>query len=375
MKLTCKRESLLAACQMANAAIATVKNVKPILRNLHASVTADGCAIMATDLETGILIRIAGVEVEDAGDALIPAELLLKILRESDADEVAIKCDLSETVVVVGGSRYEMLSDDPAHYPTFPQFDDESPVEVQATTLQELIRRVVFATASTENSRFGATTGVAWEIDGPRLSLVATDGRSLALASGACTGGGQKLGVLPVVPVKALTLLDRSIDGEETVKIAFRPDDVLLKTERVTVYSRLINGHFPGYRKVIPKDSKSTLTIAAGVLLRACRQANIMTDTESKGINFVFERGCLTLTASGAQSGKSKVEVPIEWPHKRLDVRFDPEIFAAPLKLFSPDQATEWHLADRGTPALMRVGTDYTYVAVPLATDVSTGGK
>src|SRR3954471_12788041 len=170
-----------------------------------------------------------------------------------------------------------------------------------------MIRRTVFACAD-EAQRY-SMTGVMWELDGGSARLVATDGRRLALAEGVATavGGHTTKGQTPVVPAKAMGLLERNLqdDPEETVRVCLRPNEALFRTGRAVIYSRLVEGRFPDYRLVIPKKHNDRVALQAAPSQAAVRQAAIMTDDDSRRVTFRFAKVKLTLQSQGATSGRS----------------------------------------------------------------------
>ncbi|HEX5269620.1 MAG TPA: DNA polymerase III subunit beta, partial [Gemmataceae bacterium] len=166
--------------QLASAALPARDVAKPILKNLKAVADDGRCTLMATDLELGIRLDVRGLTVQEPGEAILPAARLQQILREAPDEELSIEADASACVVRGQQAEFEMPSEDPAHFPDLPTFEEENYHEISAGTLRDMIRRTVFATADSEASRF-VTTGVLWELEGDQARLVATDGRRLAL--------------------------------------------------------------------------------------------------------------------------------------------------------------------------------------------------
>jgi DNA polymerase-3 subunit beta len=368
MKVVCHREGLFAASQLASIAIAA-KEVKPVLRNIKAVVKEDGCTLMATDLELGVRLEVRGLTVEEPGEALLPTNRLLSILREIPDDEVTIEAGPDSCFIRGSQTEFEMLGEDPAAFPDIPSFTETKYHEITAGVLREMIRRTLFAVASAEHSRFGATTGVLWELENERASLIATDGRRLALMSGPAQPHGEHStkGQMPVVPAKAMSLLERNlVEPDELVRVAFRPNEVLMKTERSMIYSRLVEGRYPNYRQVIPQKHAVRVPVTVGPFYSAIRQAAIMTDQESKRVVFSFTKKKLTLQAKGAESGRSKVELPIEYEGKGLEISFDPKFLADMLKVLEPDASLHFDLNDGNTPAVLRLEPHYVYVVVPV---------
>ncbi|MFO0929043.1 MAG: DNA polymerase III subunit beta [Gemmataceae bacterium] len=367
MRVICHREGLLAACQLANAAI-PAKDLKPILKNLKAIAGEGRCTLIATDQEVGIRLDVQGLTIQEPGEAILPAARLIAILREARDGELTIEADPNACLVRGTQAEFEMPSEDPAQFPDFPTFTDERYHEISAGSLREMIRRTVFATAD-ETARF-SMTGVLWELDGGQARLVATDGRRLALAEGTATavGGHTTRGQTPVVPTKAMTLLERNLadDPEDTVRVCLRPNEVLFRTGRAVIYSRLVEGRYPDYRAVLPKKSAAQIELPVADFHPAVRQAAIMTDTDSKRVTFKFGKGKLTLLAQGATAGRSKVEMPLAHDGKPIDVNFNPEYLIDMLKVLPADATLTAELTDGASPGLFRCGGDYSYLVMPL---------
>lgn len=368
MKIVCHREGLLSACQVASAAVAT-RDVKPVLRNIKAVVDDDRCTLMATDLELGIRLEVRGIKVEDPGEALLPTGRLINILRESTDEEMTIEAGPDKCVVRGNTNEFEMPGEDPSAFPDVPAFAEEKYHEISAGILREMIKRTIFAAATEGQVRFGATTGILWELQDEKAALIATDGRRLAMMHGQVKphGGHTTEGQMPVVPSKAMGLLERNLtEPNETIRISLRANEVLMKTERAMIYSRLVEGRFPNYRQVIPAKHTHRVPLTVGPFLAAVKQAAIMTDDESKRVRFQFAKKKLTLRAQGAESGQSRVELPIEYDGKGLDISFDPKFVIDMLRVLEPDTTITLDMSEGDKPAVFRHEPSYLYVIVPL---------
>jgi DNA polymerase-3 subunit beta len=368
MKAICHREGLLAAVQLASAALPARDVAKPILKNLKAVADDGRCTLMATDLELGIRLDVRGLTVQEPGEAILPASRLAQILRETPDEELSIEADASACVVRGRQAEFEMPSEDPAHFPDLPTFEEEKYHELPAGALREMIRRTVFAAADGEATRF-STTGVLWELEGDQVRLVATDGRRLALTQGqaAGKGGHGTKGQTPVVPTKAMNLLERNLqDDDETVCVSLRPNEALFRTERAIVYSRLVEGRFPPYRDAFPKKVAVKVPLPVAPFFAAVRQAAIMTDDDSNRVTFAFAKGKLTLEAKGATTGRSKVEMPLEYDAKAISIGFNPKFLVDMLRVLPDDADLLLELVDGNSPALFRQGGDYSYLVMPL---------
>ena len=367
MKAQFHREGLLAAFQLASAAVAP-RDVKPILRNLKVIVEPDRCTLMATDLELGIRLEVRSPQVQEPGEAILPTAKLISILRESTDDYLTIEADAQRCVVTGAHNEFEMPGEDPADFPDIPTFGDAKHHELTAGALRTMIRRTVFAAAK-ESTRY-AMTGVVWELDAEHARLVATDSKRLALAVGPAkaVGGHAATGQSHIVPTKAMALLERNLqDDDEVIRVSLRPNEVLFQTERATIYSRLVEGRFPPYKEILPKKANARIPLAVAPFLTAVRQAAIMTDDESKRVAFHFAPGKLTLEAQGAATGRSKVETELAYDGTPIDINFDPQYLVDMLKVLDADAPLTLDLIDGSKPALFKSGAEYSYLVMPLS--------
>src|SRR5262245_55567733 len=367
MKVHCHREGLLSAFQVASAAIAS-RDVKPILQNVKAIATPEKFTILATDLELGIRLDVRGVKVDEPGEALLPAGRVLAILRESTDEEMTIEADPKHCLVRGQANEFEMGGEDPSGFPEVPAFADQPYHELPAGMLREMIKRTIFA-AAIENPRY-AVTGVLWELENGTARLVATDGRRLAVTDGTAEvhGGHGTKGQTHVVPTKAMQLLERNLqDPEEKIRVSLRPNEALFKTERAMIYSRLVEGRYPPYREVFPKKQTVKIPLTVGPFFTAIRQAAIMTDEESKRVGFSFAKKKLTLQAKGGGTGRSKVELPIDYDGKTIDIGFDPKFLTEMLRVLNPEDDLTLELIDGTSVGLFRSGSSYSYIVMPLS--------
>lgn len=368
MKIVCHREGFLQAFQVASAAVAA-RDVKPVLRNIKAIVEDDRCTLMATDLELGIRLEVRGIKVEEPGDALLPTTRLIAILREATDEEMTIEAGPDKCVVKGNTNEFDMPGEDPSSFPDVPAFAEEKYHEISAGALRDMIKRTNFAAATEGQVRFGATTGILWELEDDKGALIATDGRRLAMMTAQVKphGGHTTKGQFPVVPTKAMNMLERNLtEPDETIRISIRANEVLMKTERAMIYSRLVEGRFPNYKQVIPAKHTHRVPLTVGPFMAAVKQAAIMTDDESKRVRFQFAKKKLTLRAQGAESGQSRVELPIDYDGKGLEISFDPKFVTDMLRVLEPDTPLTLDMSDGSSPAVFRHEPSYLYVIVPL---------
>ncbi len=315
MKITCQRDSLTQAFALA-ASIAPTRSPKEILLNLKVTASGGRITLTATDMDVGIRLELEeGVEIETEGTALLPVQRTMAILRESNDETLSIETDASGIRVQGAHSRFRLPGNNPDEFPSVASFEEEKYHVIPTRLFREMIRRTVFATDA-ESSRF-ALGGVLLEMEDDHVTAVGTDGRRLARMEGnaEAVGGHQTTGTSTIVPTRAIQLIERALnEKDETVDVAARSNDLLVRTPNAVIYSRLVEGRYPNWRQVFPKRERAIqLDMTVGPLFAALRQAAIVTDAESRGVDFTFADGTLKLDASTAQIGESHIDLPIAY--------------------------------------------------------------
>lgn len=368
MRITCERDKLLSAFLSASA-VAPARSPKPILQNVKLEVTDAGALLMATDLEIGIRVELAGVEVERPGSVVLPTGRFGPILRESSDAKLRLESDSSGTLIRGDRSEFRLPGESPEEFPVVAAFQEAKYHEVSARLFRELIRRTVFATDA-ESTRF-ALGGVLLEFGADRIAAVATDGRRLATMEGPArsVGSHESQEQTTIVPSKAMQLIERSLaDAGTEVCIAAGPNSVLVKCERTTIYSSLVQGKYPKWREVFPRGgSPRKVEMPVGLLNSNVRQAAILTSEESRGVNFRFAEGTLTLTSRSANLGQSRLEMPIAYDADPLVISLDPRYVSDFLKVLDSEKMFTMELRDTESAAVCRSDDGYSYVIMPLA--------
>src|SRR6266542_4563462 len=211
MKVICNRGALLEAVLMAGNVVAS-RTPKPVLQCVKLTAEDNTLTIAATDLEVAIRYSDTQVQIEKAGEALVPADKLRDIVRESVDDTLSIELAGEQAVIKGQDSKFTIYTQNPREFPPVPDFEGQPDFEIAGGHLKQLIGQTLFAAAK-ESTRY-AFNGVLVVAKGKKISLVSTDGRRLAQANGDISGGDKlpKEGTRAIVPAKALTLIDKLID-------------------------------------------------------------------------------------------------------------------------------------------------------------------
>lgn len=370
MKIRSPKEPLLAAVQTA-AAVVPSRSPKPVLTNVKFEADQGGAVVSATDLEVGIRAAVEGVETLSPGAVLLPSSRLVAILREAAAGTVfEIETDGTAVVVKAPRSEFRLPVEDPLEFPAVAGFPDGPCFELSTPLVHELVRRTVFATDN-ESSRY-ALGGVLLELSAISVIAVGTDGRRLAKMEGPCQVQSDAAGeAQPIIPARAMQLVERCLGGPDAiVKIAVRGNEILVTTAGTTISARLVEGRFPRWRDVFPeRPDAARVQLVAGPLLAAVRQAAIVTSEQSKGVDFSFEPGQLVLSGRSAESGESRVELPIDYSRAAVRIKLDPRFMSDFLRVLDGGSTVSLEIADPQSACVCRTDDGYGYVIMPLAAD------
>lgn len=371
MKITCEREPLTQAFSLA-ASIAPTRSPKEILQNVKVTAAGGKLTLTATDMEVGIRLEVEeGVEIETEGTALLPVQRTMAILRENTDEKLSFETDESGVRVTGSHSKFKLPGANPDEFPSVAGFEEDKYHTIPTRLFREMVRRTVFATDA-ESSRY-ALGGVLLEMEGEKVTAVGTDGRRLARmeGTGEAQGGHQTSGSSTIVPTRAIQLMERALsDKDETVDVAARTNDLLLRTPNAVIYSRLVEGRYPNWRQVLPKrESPVQLDMTIGPLFAALRQAAIVTDHESRGIDFTFADGTLKLEASTAEIGESQIELPIAYDGEAITLTMDHRYLADFCKVLDNETNIVLEIESGSSPAMLTTEDGYGYVIMPMARD------
>jgi DNA polymerase-3 subunit beta len=370
MKIQCNRAKLLEAFDIA-AAVAPKRSPKPVLQNIKLEVSGDRAILSATDLEVGVRVLASEIQVQAPGTALLNVLRFGGILRESTDEMLSIEADPQGTLVRGERSEFNLPGENPDEFPSVTPFAEQRYHEIPARLLKEMIRRTTFAT-DPQSSRY-ALGGVLWEFTADKLIAVATDGRRLAKMEGPAlaVSGHQSGEQATIVPTRALQLIERSLsDADAEVQIAATGNSVIVQSPRLTLTSRLVEGRFPRWRDVFPRrDQPVTIDLPVGPFHQAVRQAAIVISEESRGVDFTFGEGLAVLAGQAAETGQSRIELPIGYSGPQIAIMLDPRYLTDFLRVLDPEKTIGLEIKDSESAAVCHTDDGYSYVIMPMARD------
>ena len=368
MKVICDRGALSESLS-AVGGVVVARTPKPVLRCVKLSAEPGGLTLSATDLEVSLRITTPRVEVQEAGEALVPCEKISQIVRESVDPTLDIQVEQDVAHVRGPDSHFQVYGQPASDFPPVPEFTGEPDFQIDARLFKKLIGQTIFA-AARETSRY-AMNGVLLEREGKKLTVVATDGRRLALARGDCTsvkgdGDGRHVAI---VPTKALNMVQRLFEenDEQEVRVRIADNNILFATDQAVLASNLVEGNFPPYRDVVPAENDRKATLGTEVFARAVRRAALLTNEESKGIRLAFEADGVTLSSRAPEMGEAEIKAElVKFDGEPLQIGFNPHFVLDALKVVEAEEVTV-ELKAPNKPGLLRAGQNFLYVIMPVS--------
>jgi len=363
MKLTAEREKLLVPLQ-AVIGVVERRQTMPVLANVLLGVTQGRLSITATDLEVE-LVATTEVAVQQTGDITVPGRKFLDILRAlPEKVTVAITAEGEKAVIKAGRSRFT-LSTLPA--PEFPVIDDinsQQNVQISHKDLSRLLEKTHFSMAQQDVRYY--LNGMLLEIDGQLLRAVATDGHRLALSE-ASLETKAKTSQQVIVPRKGVLELQRVLTPEGTASVAIGTNHVRAQIGDVRFTSKLIDGRFPEYSRVIPSAPPAAIRADRDVLRQALQRTAILSNEKYRGIRINVKKNAMTVQAHNPEQEEAEEEIEVAYEGGDLEVGFNVNYLLDALAAID-GQDVELGLTDSNSSCLIRSpgNSQARYVVMPM---------
>ena len=317
MRFTITREKLQEGLAAVTPAVPG-KTTLPVLANLLVQTTDKGIRISGTDLDIAVSTEVTA-DVEAVGAITIPARKLSEIARELPPAPVKISATGDQRITLeCGRSKFKLLGLPKSEFPSFPAVQFDKAVRIPSGDLQRLIQHTAFA-ASTEESR-PILNGVLWELRSDAMRMVATNGHRLAKME-VPVSGGQKADL--IIPPKALDQIRRLFAAEEELEVAQGENHLGFRSPFTSVFTRLIEGPYPGYEQVIPKDNDKHAILDKAAFTSTLRRMSVVASDQTHRIRLSFNAGMLKFAVSTPDLGEAQDELPIRYDGDPLDIGFN----------------------------------------------------
>jgi DNA polymerase-3 subunit beta len=335
MKLTITREQLQEGL-VAVAASVPAKTTLPILSNILLEATKEGIRLSGTDLDISVSTTVSA-SVDQEGAITLPARKLVEIVRELPSAAIRLTASGEQRVTIeCGRSRFKLLGLPREEFPAFPSVKFEGGWRTSSRELQKLIGHVAFA-ASTEESR-PILNGVLWELRPERMRMVATNGHRLARMDVPTPPSGNTAQADLIVPPKALEQIRRLFRADEEVEIAKSENHLGFRSATTQIFTRLIEGPYPNYEQVIPRENDKSATADKAAFASALRRMSIVASDQTHRIRMAFANGSCKLSVQTPDLGEAQEEITVSYDGDPLEIGFNASYLLEILKYIPTDE-------------------------------------
>ncbi|MBM7066465.1 DNA polymerase III subunit beta [Actibacterium sp. 188UL27-1] len=370
MKISIERGTLLKAVAQAQSVVER-RNTIPILANVLIEAEGDTASFRATDLDIEVVDKAAAV-VERAGATTVSAVLLHEIVRKlPDGAQVKLTDDgaSNRLMVEAGRSNFSLATLPREDFPVMANAEYDANFSAEAPTLRRLFDKSKFA-ISTEETRYylnGVYMHVADGEDGKALRCVATDGHRLARIDAHLPSGADDMpGV--IVPRKTVGELRKLLDDDEAhIAVSVSETKVRFATPNITLTSKVIDGTFPDYTRVIPVGNTRKLEVDASEFAKAVDRVATVSSERSRAVKMALDEDRLVLSVNAPDSGNAEEELAVAYGDDRLEIGFNAKYLLEIASQVDRENAV-FMFNSSGDPTLMREGTDTSavYVVMPM---------
>ena len=350
------------------------RSAMPILGNVLIEAGTDHISLTTTNLDIGIRCRItADVSIE--GSITLPVRKLATIVKELPQQEVFFELSSNnQAKITSGGSIFKVMGIGTDEFPPLPSFENQHVFKLEQNDLANMLKSVSFAQSSDENRYI--LNGVYFNFSDENLTLVATDGRRLALTSYELESDSSDTGNL-ILPAKTVSEIERLVGKGESVKIAFNDRQVAFEIaiedeegnsgliDHIYLVSKIVEGNFPNYRQVIPKETEHRIKVERELFLECVHRAALVTSEKSNSIKLKISKNLMEIMGSSAEYGESHESMGIAYDGPDVQIAFNPTFLMEPLRALSHDEIF-FEFKDELSPGLVKTLNQFLCVIMPL---------
>lgn len=345
----------------------------PILSNVLIEAEEGHISLTTTNLDLGIRCRIKA-DVSEPGGLTLPVRKLATIIRELPQNEIFIETsDNNQAKITSGGSNFKIMGISTEEFPPLPSFENRHVFELSQTEIVSMLKSVSYGQSSDENRYI--LNGVYFNFADEKLTLVATDGRRLALTALDTEISEDNAGSL-ILPAKTVAELERLMGKGDKVKIAFNDRQAAFEisiddssdtglVDHLYLVSKIVEGNYPNYRQVIPKETEHRVKIERELMLECVHRAALVTSDKSNSVKLKVSKNLLEISGSSAEYGESHESMAIAYDGPEVQVAFNPQFLIEPLKALTKDEVF-FEFKDELSPGLFKTLDNFICVVMPL---------
>jgi DNA polymerase-3 subunit beta len=371
MELVVRKTDLLRELQLFQG-IVERKNTIPILANVLIEAAGDEVKLLATDLEVGLRSKCAA-SVAKGGSLTLPAKKLYEIIKALPETDVRIEEDRNGVKVAADRFDSRMQTLPREDFPTLPEATGASNATLARPVLRHMVSKTQFAITGEDTRYF--LNGALFILRPDSMSLVSTDGHRLALINAArdSSAGKEKAGeeeVRRILPRKTLLELGRLLaDGEGDIRYEAGENHLFFEIGGRLLISRMIDGQFPAFERVIPKSNDKRIEFDRDRLTNAVKRVALLSNERSRAVKFQIDSGKVEIASSSPEFGEAKEVLTVEYAGPPVTICFNAQYVLDFLAVAETD-GVSLEFKDEMSQAVMKPlnadGYDYTYVIMPM---------
>jgi len=366
MELVVRKFDLLKELQLFQG-IVERKNTIPILANVLFEAKGDTVRLAATDLEVGLRAECKA-SIAKAGALTLPAKKLFEIVKELPDTDIRIDEEKSGAVKVAAdrfeGRMQTMSKDD---FPTLPEMAGDG-VAINRKLLREMVVKTQFAITGEDTRYF--LNGALFVVRYDAMMLVATDGHRLAIVTAPREGDSKVEEMRTILPKKTLSELSRLLaEGEEDIRFARSDSHIFFRIDGRLLVSRMIDGQFPAYERVIPKNNDKRIEFERDRFQAAIRRVSLLSNERSRAVKFNIENGRVEIASQTPDLGEAREQIAVDYTGPAMTISFNAQYVLDFLGVSDSDLVAVEFKDDVSQTVMKPIGTtdfDYTYVVMPM---------
>ncbi len=364
MKFSIKKEEIASELQLLQG-IVEKRNTMPILANILVNVTEKEIELIGTDLEVGLKTHFPA-QIEEAGSVTLSGKKVFEVVKSLPVGkDVTFKESGDLTMQITSGeSQFKVLCLPKEDYPQVPEPKFEKKIVLPLNKFQEMIDRVYFSI--TQEQRY-YLSGALLVLKNGSIELVSTDGHRLAYTINTIKDLKVEEEIRVIVAKKTLSELRKFED--KSIEFDFDESNLFFKVKNKTLISRIIEGKFPDFEAVIPKDNPNTITVSREEITEAVRRVSLFSTERSKGIKFFIEKNEIKLFSSNPEMGEARDKVGVDYKGENLEIGFNSQYLLDFLSIVKTENV-QFEFKDSNSSVLMKPEveeeTKYLYILMPM---------
>jgi len=346
----------------------------PILSNVLIKAEGDSIALTTTNLDLGIRCQIKA-SIETPGALTLPVRKLATIVKSLPNSDVEMESTSgNQAKIASGGSLFRIMGISEEEFPALPSFEDQHEFNLAQDELVNMLKSVSYAQSADENRYI--LNGVYFIFEENKMTLVATDGRRLALTSKDMEVSGENAGNL-ILPAKTVAELERLLGQGESVKITFSDRQVAFAIaikdnlkegglqDSIYLVSKIVEGNYPNYKQVIPKETEHRIKVERELFQECVQRAALVTSDKNNSVKIKLSQNLLEISGSSPEYGESHESMAIAYEGGDVQVAFNPSFLMDPLKALTKDEVY-FEFKDELSPGVFKTLDSFLCVIMPL---------